>query len=82
MWQKVNINTKQNDVFASMISLNFFLVAEPVVERPIDPRMARVGATAADTDLRLQFPVPVPVPAPMPVMPPIQNQHFSPQPDL
>ncbi|KAL0274745.1 UNVERIFIED_CONTAM: hypothetical protein PYX00_002797 [Menopon gallinae] len=52
------------------------------VERPIDPRMSRVTSATGDTDLRIQFPVPVPVPAPLPVMPPVQNQHFTTQPDL
>ncbi|KAK6627935.1 hypothetical protein RUM43_002177 [Polyplax serrata] len=55
-------------------------VTDPI-ERPVDPRV-RVGASAADTDLRIQFQTPVPVPAPHPVMPPIQNQHFTSQPEL
>ncbi|EEB16852.1 A-kinase anchor protein, putative [Pediculus humanus corporis] len=50
------------------------------VERPVDPRVAR--SSNADTDLRIPFTAPVPVPAPHPVMPPIQNQHFAPAPDM
>lgn len=60
-----------------LIQIHF---ADPI-ERPVDPRV-RVGASAADTDLRIQFQTPVPVPAPHPVMPPIQNQHFTSQPEL
>lgn len=59
--------------------LIFFFITE-AVERPVDPRVAR--SSNADTDLRIPFTAPVPVPAPHPVMPPIQNQHFAPAPDM